>query len=90
MLFLVVYGAPAHLKAFALPSACTAYSNVDGQGINIGMASVLTPNRHHRVLVQQQHAHMSTTTQWRLPALEHATYSRLLPLGALQPEHARS
>ena len=54
MLFLVVYGAPAHLKAFALPSACTAYSNVDGQGINLGMASMLTPKTHHRSLVQQQ------------------------------------
>ena len=36
VLFLVVYGAPAHLKAFALPSACTAYSNVDAYDISLG------------------------------------------------------
>ena len=36
VLFLVVYGAPANVRAFALPSACTAYSNVDAHDINIG------------------------------------------------------
>ena len=36
----VIYGAPAHIPAFSLPSACTAYSNTDGNGISLTAVNV--------------------------------------------------
>ena len=35
VLFLIMYGAPAHIPKFALPSACMAYSNIDASHLNV-------------------------------------------------------
>ena len=43
VVFLIVYGAPAHLQKFALPSACTAYSNIDASAIDVSLVSPGVP-----------------------------------------------
>lgn len=39
VLFLVVYGAPAHLSKYALPSACMAFSNVDAAHLDVSLVN---------------------------------------------------
>lgn len=39
VLFLIVYGAPARLSKFALPSACMAFSNVDAHTLDVGLVN---------------------------------------------------
>ena len=37
--FLIIYGAPARLSKFALPTACMAYSNVEANGIDVSLVN---------------------------------------------------
>ena len=46
-LFLVIYGAPAHIARFSLPSPCATYSAIDGRGITLTAVSVIPGNAYN-------------------------------------------
>ena len=37
ILFLIIYGAPQHIRGYSLPTACPTYSAVDASGIDISL-----------------------------------------------------